>query len=433
MKLFNKVLVLFCAITLGFLTFTSVANDQIQQSTQHNLNEAELEQLLAPIALYPDSILTHILIASTYPLEIVQGQRWLDKHPNMDTAAIAEGVENEDWDASVKALLPFPRVIKRLNNDLVWTQKLGDAFLQDENQVLASIQKLRHKADLAGSLDQMDNMDVSRNNNTIIIQPIQPNVVYVPYYDSRDVYGDWYWQNYPPVYWNISNRHHRYFQSNIHSRFYWNSGITISFNYFFNAFQWHQHRIVEVKHYAPRFRNSYSYGYKLNRHHTKVWRHNPKHRRGVFYHNKQVKQRYYSRHINSPKDNYSRNKAHSKKPYRTKIVRQNHVNKVYKKRALQEPRMKNFREGKAYRQYKKFNKALATTRRNKVNTPKNNQWRKHVVVNNQKRYVAPRKIVKNNSYANVKRNNVRRDIKLDRNNLRNNHSKNKNHQKRYRR
>ncbi len=288
MNILKPFIALMCALSLAMTSFASSANN----NSDIEFSQGELEQILAPIALYPDSLLTHILISSTYPLEIVQAQRWLTHHKNYNTNEIADAVENKEWDASVKALMAFPRVIKRLNDDLDWTQNLGDAFLQDEQQVLASIQILRRKADQAGNLDQMDNMDVVRDNKTIIIKSVQPDVVYVPYYDSRYVYGDWYWYNYPPVYWNISfsNRH---FYRSYNSPFYWHrSGVTISFNYFFNAFHWHDRRVVVVDHYRPHRRTSYSYGYKINHHKTRVWQHNPVHRRGVAYHNHVVKKRY---------------------------------------------------------------------------------------------------------------------------------------------
>jgi hypothetical protein len=292
MNIFKHFLATICALSIAVLSFNNSANDEIN----NEFSQAELEQILAPIALYPDSLLTHILIASTYPLEIIQAQRWLQHHKNYNANDIADGVENKNWDASVKALMPFPRVIKRLNDDLDWTQKLGDAFLQDEQQVLASIQILRRKADQAGNLDQMDNMDVVREEKTIIIKSVHPDVVYVPYYDSRYVYGDWYWYNYPPVYWTIAHNHHHYYRG-YNSLFYWNAGVTISFNYFFNAFHWRDHRIVVVDHYRPHYRTSYSYGYKINHHKTRAWRHNPSHRRGVAYHNNVVKKRY-QKHYN---------------------------------------------------------------------------------------------------------------------------------------
>ena len=290
MNIFKKCLLVFYVLVLSFLSFLSLASDDTQQT---ELNQAQLAQILAPIALYPDSILTHILIASTYPLEIVQAQLWLVQHPDLDNNEIATEVENKDWDASVKALMPFPRVIKRLNDDLLWTQKLGDAFLQNEQQVLASIQSLRKKADQAGSLDQMDNMDIKRATRTIIIQSAQPDIVYVPYYDSRYVYGDWYWNNYPPVYWTTAHYNHHYYRTH-NSPFYWDLGVSISFNYFFNAFNWQNHHVVVVNNFHPRYRNSYGYGYQLNRHNMKAWRHNPSHRRGVAYRSEHIKQRYHS-------------------------------------------------------------------------------------------------------------------------------------------
>ena len=113
--------------------------------------------MLAPIALYPDSLLTHILIASTYPLEVIQAERWLVKNTEQELEAeqLMEQTATMDWAPSIKALLPFPRVLKRLSENLEWTQQLGDAFLQDEESVLNSIQQLRQKAEQAGNLDQM--------------------------------------------------------------------------------------------------------------------------------------------------------------------------------------------------------------------------------------------------------------------------------------
>lgn len=316
MNIFNQCLAIFCAVSLSIISFVNVAKDE--QPT--DFSQAELEQMLAPIALYPDSLLTHILIAATYPLEIIQAQRWLDNHPNSDADYIADGVENKSWDVSVKALMPFPRVIKRLNDDLDWTQKLGDAFLQNEAKLIVSIQILRQKADRAGSLEQMNNMDISREDKTIIIKSVQPEVVYVPYYDSRFVYGDWYWYNYPPVYWNISHNRHHYYRS-YNSPFYWDAGVAISFNYFFNAFHWHDHRVVVVNHYAPHHRRSYSYGFKLNNHQTKPWQHNPNHRRGVAYRSSVVKQRYHSNRVSLSVSKNSQKRVSASHSLQNKIAR----------------------------------------------------------------------------------------------------------------
>ena len=156
--------------------------------------------MLAPIALYPDSLLTHILIASTYPIEIVEAHRWLKKNKGLSTEEAAQSVKDFNWDASVKALVPFERILSRLSEDLTWTQQLGDAFLQDESRLLASIQELRKQAQRAGNLQKMDNMDVSYEDNNIVIEPIEKEIVYVPYYDTRMVYGTWHSVSYPPVY-----------------------------------------------------------------------------------------------------------------------------------------------------------------------------------------------------------------------------------------
>jgi len=322
MNIFKKCLTILFTANVIFISSFSFANDD--QSA--DFSQAELEQMLAPIALYPDSLLTHILIASTYPLEIIKAQRWLDNHPNSDADDIAEGVENKNWDASVKALMPFPRVIKRLNDDVDWTQKIGDAFLQNEQQVLASIQLLRQKADNAGSLDQMDNMDISREEKTIIIKSVEPEIVYVPYYDSRYVYGDWYWHNYPPIYWTISHNRHHYYRS-YNSPFYWDVGVAISFNYFFNAFHWHDHRVVVVNHYAPHNRRSYSYGYQINHHKTQPWRHNPSHRRGVAYRSNVVKQRYHSNRVSFSQSKNMGNRANVSHTLQTKRTRNGGVQK----------------------------------------------------------------------------------------------------------
>ncbi|MCP4324557.1 MAG: DUF3300 domain-containing protein, partial [Alteromonadales bacterium] len=166
------------------------------------ISKAELAQTLAPIALYPDTLLTHILIASTYPIEVIEAERWLSKNSTLSSTQRQKRAENKGWDASVIALLPFPRVMEKLSEDLSWMQKLGNAFLQDEARVLNSIQALRQQADQAGSLASMDNVQVIKDQQTIIIEHAQPTVVYVPYYDSRVVYGRWHWSHYPPVYWH---------------------------------------------------------------------------------------------------------------------------------------------------------------------------------------------------------------------------------------
>ncbi len=283
---------LFLKSTLYFIFFISSALMTVSaQQTENDFTEAQLAQMLAPIALYPDSLLTHILIASTYPIEIIEAHRWVEKNSNVDTNQVAIEIEGIDWEPSVKALVPFPRILKRMSDNLTWTRQLGDAFLQDEARLLAEIQVLRKKAELAGSFDEMENMNVSYEDDNIIIQPTQPEIVYVPYYDTRMVYGSWYWPAYPPTYWaprfNISLTHY--------SPFYWHSGVHISFNYFFSAFHWHNRHVVVIDHH-------YSNHYRQRRlivsgHYatTNRWTHNPYHRKGVAYRSNVTKNRYYSK------------------------------------------------------------------------------------------------------------------------------------------
>ncbi|MCL1120904.1 DUF3300 domain-containing protein [Shewanella seohaensis] len=278
-------------VALPFTAPTQAAGVSVSQGSSASLSQAELEQMLAPIALYPDSLLSHILIASTYPLEVVQAQRWLEDNPKLSTDEVMSRTEDKDWDPSVKALMAFPNVLEKMSEDLDWTQKLGEAFLADEGQVMDGIQSLRQQADKANSLANMDNMAVTRANNQIIIEPARREVVYVPYYDPRVVYGTWRWGvAYPPVYWEFGG-YVGYPYHPSHSYFYWSPGIHISFNYFFSSFHWHSHRVVVVDHrhshhYRPRERYSVSYG-------AQPWKHKPEHRRGVVYHNPVVKERYY--------------------------------------------------------------------------------------------------------------------------------------------
>ncbi|MGL4939536.1 DUF3300 domain-containing protein, partial [Shewanella sp.] len=180
-------------IAVPFTTTAQAAGISVSQGSSTATNQAELEQMLAPIALYPDSLLTHILIASTYPFEIVQAQRWLTQRATLSVDHLMSQAEDQNWDPSVKALLAFPTLLQRMSDDLDWTQKLGEAFLEDEGQVMNGIQSLRQQADNANSLENMDNMAITRANHQIIIEPVQREIVYIPYYDPHRVYGKWRW------------------------------------------------------------------------------------------------------------------------------------------------------------------------------------------------------------------------------------------------
>jgi hypothetical protein len=163
-------------------------------------SQEELEQIVAPIALYPDSLLAQIFMASTYPLEVVQAARWVKTNKNLKADALTAALEKENWDPSVKSLVNFPQVLDMMNEKLDWTQKLGDAFLAQQKDVMDTVQKLRAKAQAAGNLKttQQQTVIVEKETQTIIIEPANPQVVYVPAYNPTVVYGAWAYPAYPP-------------------------------------------------------------------------------------------------------------------------------------------------------------------------------------------------------------------------------------------
>jgi hypothetical protein len=257
-----------------------------QSTDAQGFTQAELDQMLAPIALYPDALLSQVLIASTYPLEIVEAARWSQRNAGLEGEAAVEAVADRGWDPSVKALVAFPDLLAQMNEDLEWTRRLGDAMLYQEPAVMDSIQFLRARADAAGSLESTENVRVIREEKTIIIEPAETRVVYVPYYDPYIVYGTWWRPAYPPVYWARPSYYYRGYPG-----FYWGSGIHVSSGFFFSSFYWPQSSIVIVN--TPRYyQPARYYGSKHYYKPGQRWKHNPVHRRGVAYRHPDVKKRY---------------------------------------------------------------------------------------------------------------------------------------------
>jgi hypothetical protein len=198
-----------------------------QQPAGPQLGRAELEKLLAPIALYPDDLVAQILTASTYPIEVVQASRWVSAHPNAHGDALADAMQQEPWDASIKGLTAVPQVLSMMNDKLDWTQQLGEAFLAQPDDVSNAIQQLRAKAQANGNLRSSDRIRVSSvappepppplgpapvgvdpallppppPPEYIVIEPVDPGVYYVPIYDPYVVYGPWAYPAYAPFYW----------------------------------------------------------------------------------------------------------------------------------------------------------------------------------------------------------------------------------------
>lgn len=171
-------------------------------ATVNAFNTEQLDALLAPIALYPDALLTQVLMAATYPLQVVEASRWLDVPANkaLTGDALAQALAPLAWDPSVKSLVPFPQVLAMLNEKLDWTQQLGYAFATQQPDVMDSVQRLRQQAQAAGYLKTTEQQQVVVENRTIIIEPANPQVVYVPVYSPTVVYGAWPYPLYPPVY-----------------------------------------------------------------------------------------------------------------------------------------------------------------------------------------------------------------------------------------
>lgn len=262
---------------------------------EYEFSQAELDQILAPIALYPDTILSHILIAATYPLEVIQADRWARENPSLEGDAALKAVDNKDWDPSVKALVAFPNILKKMSEDLDWMQKLGDAFLQNEELVLASIQDLRQRAYNEGNLNDLEHLSVSHEDDNIIIESNTKEIVYVPYYDTRVVYGPWWWADYPPAYWAP---YHRPYYSGV--SFYWGPRIYVGTGIYFSSCHWYNRRVVVVdRHYAHRH-NYYSGRHVVRNANARNWEHNTRHRRGVEYRHPRMQSQQISSHVRTP-------------------------------------------------------------------------------------------------------------------------------------
>jgi uncharacterized membrane protein YgcG len=167
----------------------------------------QLEQLVAPIALYPDSLVAQVLAASTFPEQVVEADRWVQANPNLQGDALAEAVDQQPWDPSVKALTAFPSVLGNMDKNLSWTSSLGDAYYNQQQDVMAAVQAMRERAQSAGNLQSTPEQTVATQDSSIVIEPTSPDTVYVPAYDPWLVYGDplvaWPgWYPYPGIWYD---------------------------------------------------------------------------------------------------------------------------------------------------------------------------------------------------------------------------------------
>lgn len=355
MRALMKCLPLLSAALFPALLVAPVAAQQTASagSTVQSFSQAELDAMLAPVALYPDTVLSHVLIASTYPLEVIKAHRWVEEHPNYSAEKALEQAEDMDWDPSVKALVPFPQLLERMSDDIDWTQRLGDAFLGQEAQVMTSIQTLRNKAYASGNLDKQQHIKVVREEKTIIIESASPQVVYLPYYDPQIVYGPWWWHSYPPVYWHVPVGYA------VHRGFSWGVGIHITPGFYFSSFHWPRRQIVVIDHRHhwrdPDYYRSHQIVHHKKSHH---WRHNPHHRRGVSY------QAGYQ-----PTREFSGNRSYQNKEQQRQWAAQTRENKGYgSDRKFNSEKEQRFAEKD--RQFERNKKGDELVRRAKDETPR---------------------------------------------------------------
>jgi hypothetical protein len=220
MKIFARVLgfsgprlghqILACVLSLTLLFGTwpgemfARQNAQTQAPQYAPQTPEQLQQLVAPIALYPDSLVAQILAASTFPEQVVQADRWLQAHPDLKGEALARAVDQEPWDPSVKALTAFPSVLGNMDRNLSWTSSLGDAYYNQQEDVMDAIQVMRQRAEAAGNLKSTPQQTVTTQDSTVIIEPASPEIVYIPAYNPWLIYGEplfpWPgWYEYPGI------------------------------------------------------------------------------------------------------------------------------------------------------------------------------------------------------------------------------------------
>lgn len=209
-------------------------------------SQAELDQMLAPIALYPDALLSQILIAATRPLEVVEAARWVRANPGLQGDDAVRAAQQQPWDPSVQSLAAFPQLLARMDENFQWTQALGEAFFVQEPVVMETVQELRRRARAAGHLAPDDRVRVYDDGPAIVIEPAAPEVVYAPYYDPWVVYGPWWWSAYPPVAWAPWPGYAVVRRPGVSTAFWWGPGFGVSIGFMVGSVDWF-HRRVQVR------------------------------------------------------------------------------------------------------------------------------------------------------------------------------------------
>jgi hypothetical protein len=232
----------FLVLLIALLAATPAAFAQAQRT----YSQAELDQMLAPIALYPDPLLSQVLMAATYPFEVAEAARWSRANPGLQGDDAVRAAQNEDWDPSVTSLVAFPQILARMDENPEWTRRLGEAFLAQEPHVMDVVQQLRRRAQAAGNLQSSEQMHVQQQGQAVVVQPGSPQYVYVPYYDPLVVYGPWWWPAYQPVYWAPWPGYARSYRPGVSVGFWWGTPVGLSVNFFFGNFDWHRRQVRVV-------------------------------------------------------------------------------------------------------------------------------------------------------------------------------------------
>jgi hypothetical protein len=306
-----------CAISIALSVLMATPPVFCQQSTtapsgdaataaesKPPMKQEELDQILAPVALYPDSLISQILMASTYPLEVVQADRWVETNKELKGDALATELEKQSWDPSVKSLVNFPQVLDMMNSKLDWTVKLGDAFLEQQKDVMNTIQSLRAKAQAAGNLTSNEQQTVTVEAATptqpqvIVIQPANPQVIYVPTYSPTVVYGVWAYPAYPPYYYYPPG----YVAGAAAVSFGVGLAVGMAWGYAWGGCNWHSSNVNVNINRNININNTHInrnyYQNNFNRNNVNVsggqgnWKHDPSHRDGVAYRDRATAQQY---------------------------------------------------------------------------------------------------------------------------------------------
>ncbi len=278
-------------LLIGLLSLTILAGAPVDAQSPNNpdYSQDELDQLLAPVALYPDELLMQVLIASTYPLEVIEAARFVQQNPDLQGDALDQALAGKNWDPSVQSLAAFAQVLAMMNDEIEWMQRLGDAFLADQQRVMDTVQSLRQRAEAASNLQSTSQQSVIVQGNEIDIEPAQPDVVYVPVYDPLVIYGAWWVPAYPPWFWYPPPIYGYPVGTAITTGILFGTARAISHNHWGWAHaDWHGHH-VNINVTNNRFWNRPGRPPPVP---GGVWQHQPAHRGGIAYPNAVTLDRY---------------------------------------------------------------------------------------------------------------------------------------------